>query len=57
MVTKGKITGAQIIAKTMKKCGVDHFFYVSGGPYIYPDIQKEGIKTLFPHFFNNPSTI
>lgn len=46
MVTNEKITGAQIIAETMKKCGVDHFFYVSGGPYIYPDIQKEGIKTI-----------
>ncbi len=41
-----KLTGAEAVAKTMKACGVDHFFYVMGGMMIYSQIEDEGIQTV-----------
>jgi acetolactate synthase-1/2/3 large subunit len=41
-----KLTGADAVAKAMKACGVDHFFYVMGGMMIYSQIEHEGIQTV-----------
>lgn len=46
---KVKMSGAEAIARAMKECGVEYFFYMSGGmpvPYFTDAIQNEGIKTI-----------
>ncbi len=46
MVKKFKLTGAEAVAKAMKECGVEYFFYVMGGMMIYSEIENEGVKTV-----------
>ncbi len=45
---KVKLSLAEAIGKTMKACGVEYFFYVSGGAFIptYPSIEKAGINMV-----------
>ncbi len=48
-VSKVKMSGAQAIARAMKECGVEYFFYMGGGmpnPYFFDAINNEGIKTI-----------
>jgi len=46
MVTKVKLSGERAVARALKECGVDHFFYVMGGMMIYPAIENEGVNTV-----------
>jgi len=46
MVKKLKLSGETAIAKTIKECGVDYFFYMMGGMMIYPAIEDEGVNTV-----------
>jgi acetolactate synthase-1/2/3 large subunit len=45
---KTKLSGAEAVAKTMKECGVDYFFYMMGGmpPIMYEEIKKAGVNTI-----------
>lgn len=49
MAKKFKMDGARAVPKAMKACGVDGFFYVSGGDNLgfllfYESLQNEGVK-------------
>ena len=46
MVKMVSLSGEMAVAKTLKECGVDYFFYVTGGMMIYPAIENEGINTV-----------
>jgi len=46
MTKKLNLSGETAVAKAIKECGVDHFFYVTGGMLISPAIEKEGIKMI-----------
>lgn len=41
-----KLSGAEAIAKALKACGVEFFFYMMGGMMIYSQIEDEGVKTI-----------
>lgn len=43
---KVNLSGEEAVAKAIKKCGVDHFFYVTGGMMITPVIEKEGVNMI-----------
>jgi len=45
-VKKVRLTGSEAIARAMKECGVEYFFYVMGGMMIYPQIENAGVKTV-----------
>src|SRR3990172_8601646 len=41
-----KLSGADAIAKAMKECGVEAYFYMMGGMQIQVQIEAAGIKTI-----------
>lgn len=51
MAKKVKLSLAEAMGQTMKACGVEYFFYVSGGAFIpgYPSFEKAGIKMVLCH--------
>jgi len=45
----------EAVAKAIKKCGVDHFFYVTREMMITPAIGKEGVNMILcRNLENNP---
>ena len=47
MVKKVKMSGERAVAKTLKECGVEYFFYVMGGmTRMFPVIENEGINMI-----------
>jgi acetolactate synthase-1/2/3 large subunit len=47
MVKKVRLSGAEAVARTMKACGVDYFFYVPGGMHeIFSQIENSGVNMV-----------
>ena len=46
MVKEVSLSGEMAVAKAIKECGVDHFFYVTGGMVISPAIESEGVNMI-----------
>ncbi|MGD0330659.1 MAG: thiamine pyrophosphate-binding protein [Nitrososphaeria archaeon] len=46
MIRGKNLSGEIAVARAIKECGIDHFFYVTGGMLISPSIEKEGIKMV-----------
>jgi len=46
-IKKVKFSGAEAVARALNECGVDHFFYVTGGmTRMFPVIENEGVNMV-----------
>jgi len=46
-LNKLQLTGEQAVARAIRECGIEYFFYVEGAvAKLFPTVQKEGVNTI-----------